>query len=240
MSDLRLRRLERRAQQGDLHAKSQLLLGLVRAGQLPFSHIVWASYLKDPASRLVVDDPSVLIDCGFCLARRERYERDTRQYKEPLPVCLKCRNTARTNLDGDLIKFVKRVEDVPMRVLAAWACDCAERAIDRLAPRNPRAFHGRYRLPNEPERNPMLQNVIESIRRWRRSGEIDPLLFQVSGGANTEARLARAVVQCEMDGVGPRLRVGIAQVVSDSWDSTRVERTWQEDRLIHYLLGYCE
>jgi len=240
VADLRLRELERRAQQGGPQEHAHLLLARVRAGQLPFNHIVWASYLKDPASRLVVENPSVLIDCGFCLARRERYERDTRQYKEPLPVCLKCRNTTRTNLDGDLIKFVKRVEDVPMRVLAAWACDCAERAIDRLAPRNPRAFHGRYRLPNEPERNPMLQNVIVSARRSLRSGETDPLLYQVSGGTNTEARIARAVVQSELEGVGQSLRNGIAEVVSDSWDGTRVERTWQEDRLIHYLLGYCE
>lgn len=240
MADLQLRRLERSARSGDPQANARLLLARVRNGQLPFEHIVWASYLKDPASRAVVENPSVLIDCGFCRARRERYALDTRHYKEPLPVCLKCRNTTRTNLDGDLIKFVNRVEDVPIRVLVAWVCACAERAIERLSARNPRAFHGRYRMPGQPERDPMLQNVIVSARRWLDTDQIDPLLFQVSTSGGVTGRIARAIVQSGMEGVGPRLRRGLAEVVSNAWDGTRVERTWQEQRLIDHLLGYCE
>jgi hypothetical protein len=208
---------------------------LARTGRLPREHLLWAAHLGSHAARLVVDQEQILVNCVYCKARRERYAQDTRGYKQPLPLCNRCNNTTKTKFDGDLIKFVKQVEAVPIRVLVPWACDCAEKAIDRLAPR--RTSAGRYRLPNEPERDMLFQNVLVSARRWVKTGEVDPLLYQTStvGGPG---RISRAIVQRDMDGVGRRLRIGLAELVSEAWDGSRAERTWQEGCLIQYLLGY--
>ena len=237
MADLQLRSLERRAQQGDPQAAARQLLMRVRMGQLPIEHIEWAAQLKSPIARIIVESPNVLIGCGYCKARRERWEADKRVYKEPLPVCLKCRNTLKTRFDGDLIRFVKQVSDVPLSVLIAWVCDCAERSIEKIVP--VRRQNGRYRLPNQPERDPMLQNVIAHTKEWLDGSEPNALLYQMASSGGPGAVIAKAVVQGNMEAYEHGVRMSLADLVSHCWDGTRVERTWQEDRLIHYLLSYC-
>jgi hypothetical protein len=236
VSDLQLRRMERRAQAGDHQAAAHQLILRIRVGEVPREHVTWAAHQGDPVAKLVEEHPQVLIDCGYCRRRRTRWEQDTRRYKEPLPYCNRCNNTTRTTLERGLIRFAKQTEGVPIRLLVAWACDCAERGIDRLSSKNPNAFEGRYRLPNQPLRDPTFQNVIASARHWLHTGIVDQLIFQ-----NADANpIARAVAQSEMEGAGKRLRSGLAEIVSEAWDCSRVERTWQEGRLIQYLLGYCE
>lgn len=246
MADLQLRSLGREVAQGDLDAVTRQIRMRMRAGDLPREHVMWAAHLGDPCARLIEEHPRILVECRFCHERRERYERDTRRFRQPLPVCLKCNNTTRTLLEKGLIKFVEQVDAVPLRLLIAWTCDCAEKQLARLSPRNLDAFSGRYRLPNQPLRDTTLGNIIEAARRWLDGAATDPLIFQVAAVSPTAVRsgtgrpscyIARAVAQIDMEERNYELRQGLAKVVSDAWDCTRIERDWQEQCLIQYLLG---
>lgn len=255
MADLQLRRLERKAAEGDTDAAARQLLMRVRAGQLPSDHIVWASHLGCPIARLIEENPQITVECSNCRSRRERQRRrnrDPRNYPTPIREtprdCMRCRGAKHVRLDRGLIKFVQQVEDVPQRLLIAWAADCAEHQLRNLSPKNPNAFHGRYRLPNQPERDPTLKSMIlPAVRCWLESGTVNPVLYQYASGnasvyhdSGTPQSLAVGVVRTGIEDEARTVRFRLAGVASNAYHAaggTKEERTWQERRLIHYLLG---
>lgn len=226
----------------------------VRAGHLPGNHVVYASHLGDPVARTLEPAPRVMVDCPTCRWRREERIRRTRE-RGPTPLretpkhCLKCYGSERVLLERGLIKFVQEVEDVPHRLLAAWATDCAEHQLERLSPRNALAFEGRYRLPSQPLRDPDLEvYILPAVREWLKTGQICPVIYQ---RAATNARpdtsigvpgsLATIVALAGIEEQERQVRFRAASVASDAYHAaggTRAERDWQEQRLIKYLLGY--
>jgi len=151
-------------------------------------------------------------------------------------------------LEKGLIEFVRRVDDVPQRSLIAWAADCAEHQEALLSPRNPSAWQGRYRMPNQPERDQTLvKSVIPSVRRWLADGTVDQLIYQhaattlgVYRSLGVVDSLATAVALAGIEDEQRVVRWRTASVASMAYHAaggTREERTWQENRLIQYLLG---
>ena len=222
-----------------------MLLTRVRYGQLRPERIMWASHLGHKTCRLIEPDPSVMVDCKYCARRRKVIPEIPRPVQRPPRVCVKCNNTESIQLESGLIKFVCEVVEVPLRVLIAWAHDCAERQIEKLSPINPRAFHGRYRLPNTTERDTTLLETLRCTKRWLDGQAIDPMLFQVTANhpnrtLNRDAPfyLAQAVVRCGMED-DSILRSGLGGVVSNAYAAagmSRDERSWQENRLTELLL----
>lgn len=258
MADLQLRRLERNAlESGDLDLHAQLIRYRSRVGVIPEHHILYAAHLGDPAALRLRPDPRIIVECANCRSLREtRYRRNRDPILRPLAMeqprsCLKCSGSEDVVLDRGLIKFVREVEDVPHRLLGAWAADCAERQAHFLAPRNAVAFHGRYRMPNQPERQPELTDtILPAVRQWLRNGEVDPLLYMrasvsTSPYTNVGAVVCLATIAASADAEGQernvRFRAGeVASLAYHAAGGTRVERSWQENRLVRYLLGYLD
>jgi hypothetical protein len=163
---------------------------------------------------------------------------------------LKCRGSENAILESGLIRFVQLLPDVPHRLLIAWAADCVEHQIDAVAP-PPRQPVRRYRLPNETPHEPELSSLIlPAVRQWLSDGTIGSILYQRTATTGSPRRdvgvagsLALAVVRSEMEGEERTVRYRIAEIVSTCYHAaggTRDERTWQEECLIRYLLGYRE
>ncbi len=255
MADLQIRQRGREAAQGDPDAVARHLLVRVRAGQLSSDHIVWAAHLGDPVALLIEEEPQIIVTCGICRTREERQRRrnrDPRNYPTPIREtprhCMTCQGSERVRLEKGLIRFVKQVEDVPHRLLIAWAADCAEHQLAKLAPKNMSAFQGRYRMPNQPERDPTLETtILPAVRCWLESGTVNPVLYQhASSNASNHRRLGVAsslavgVARTGMENEARTVRFRLASVASEAYHAsggTKEERTWQEGRLIHYLLG---
>jgi hypothetical protein len=153
-------------------------------------------------------------------------------------------------LEKGLINFVKQVDDVPATLLVGWATDCAEHQLDALSPRNAAAWRGRYRLPNQPLRDPVLENqIIPSVRKWLQDGTIDQTFYQRAGtlasiraNVGVISALATMVVLAGVEDEHRRIRFRAAEVASTAYSASKLSREvrrWQEQRLIQYLLGYC-
>jgi hypothetical protein len=222
---------------------------------IPPEHIDYAAHLGDPVARLLNRDPRLFGECPNCRWRREeRIRRNRDPNPGPTPLretpkqCLQCNGTERVLLARGLIRFVQEVA-VDHRLLVGWAVDCAEHQHEQLSPVNLNAFQGRYRLPGQPSRDPELTDlIIPACRSWLQTGEVSALIYQrasVHSSAYAElgviASLATAVAASGMEGHERNVRVRLASVATNAYHAaggTRAERTWQERRLAHYLLGY--
>ena len=255
MSDAHLRSLARSAQQSDPEEIAREISLRVRAGILPRNHVLYAAHLGDPLAQTMENTSRIVIDCSTCQWRRDERVSRVRD-RQPTPLretprqCQRCNGSERIVLDKGLIGFVQQVQDVPHKLLIAWAADCAERQLDRLSPRNPFAFQGRYQLPNQPARDPDLERyIIPAIREWVATDKISALIYQravvnvsPSASMSTAAALASAVALANMTDQARKVRLHVACVASQAYHAaggTRDERTWQEMSLIQYLLGYC-
>jgi len=256
VADLQIRQSERESTCGDLNAIARQVRMRVRAGQIPYDHILWAAHLGDPVAQLLEQSPRIIIDCPNCRAMRERRmrrNRDPRPRPTPIRVsprnCMRCLGSESATLERGLIKFAQYVEEFPQRLLIGWATDCVEHQIENLSPRNAMAFQGRYRMPNQPVRDPTLANeLIPHIRRWLSGEPVAPILYQLATGnasvytnLGVASSLAMAVVRSEMEDEARTVRYRCASAVSSAYHAaggTREERDWQEDRLIYYLLEH--
>jgi predicted metal-dependent enzyme (double-stranded beta helix superfamily) len=91
------------------------------------------------------------------------------------------------------------------------------------------------------------REVIPHVRAWLRDQTIAPTLFQLATGnasvytnLGAARSLAIAVVRAEIEDEARNVRHRLASVASDAYHASgmaRLERGWQECRLIHYLLG---
>lgn len=196
-----------------------------------------------------------MAECPNCRWRREeRIRRNRDPNPAPTPLretprqCFRCNGAETVLLHKGLIPFVQEIP-VDHRLLVAWTVDCAEHQQEQLSPRNPEAFQGRYRLPNRPLRDPELaEQIIPACRHWLRTGEVSPLLYQrasinssINADLGTIGGLATAVAASGMEGQERNVRVRLAGVVSGAYHAaggTKAERSWQEQRLSDYLLGY--
>jgi len=254
VADLQLRRMGRRAVQGDPDAIAHEIIMRVRTGALPRNHIVYAAHLGSSIAKRLEEDPRIIVDCANCQARREERTRRNRS-PGPTPIretprhCLRCNGAERVVLDKGLIKFLKQADDVPHRILVGWSADCVEHQLENLAPRNPMAYQGRYRLPNQPTQDPTLETVVlPAVRCWLETGRLDPVIYQSASVNSAPNRtlgvgtsLATMVSLSEMPDEGRKVRCRAAEIASTCYHAaggTRAERTWQEQRLISYLLGY--
>lgn len=255
--DSRVRRREREARSGGPDDLARLVLDRVRAGQIPHEHIGFAAHLGDPVAKLLESNPRIFVECPRCrFLREERNRRNRDPNPQPTPLaetpkqCIQCNGTNRILLDRGLVRFVQEVTDVSHQLLVAWAVDCAEHQQEQLSPMNPIAFQGRYRLPGQPARDPELSDlIIPACRQWVATGEVSPLLYQrasVNSGLYSNlgviASLATAVAASGMEGQDRHVRVRLANVATDAYHAaggTRAERTWQEQRLVQYLLGFA-
>lgn len=252
-----VRRRERESQLGGPEETARLVIDRVRAGQIPFTHIAYAAHLGDPVAKLLDENPRLFIECPTCRHRREeRIRRNRDPNPQPTPLaetpkqCIYCNGTDRLLLDRGLIRFVREVTGVAHQLLVSWAADCAQHQQETLSPMNPGAFLGRYRLPGQPARDPELSDlIIPACRHWVATGEVSPLLYQrasinsgIHANLNVIESLATAVAASGMEGQDHQVRVRLANVASDAYHAaggTKTERTWQEQRLVQYLLGFA-
>ena len=254
MADLQMRRMGRRALQGDPEAMAHEVVMRIRAGSLPRNHVIYAAHLGSPLAQSIEPAYQIVTACSNCRARREERTRRNREsrrtpLRETPRSCLACKGAGRTFLQKGLIRFVQNVEDVPHRLLVAWAADCAEHQCEALSPRNPHAFQGRYRLPGQPERNPYLpERILPMVRQYLETGKIDPLIYQSASVSTSHTRklgvpvaLATMTALVDIEGSEIKVRYHAAEIASDAYHAaggTRDERTWQEECLIRYLLSY--
>jgi len=257
VADLQLRRLER-SNQGDPQSLARKIHMRVRTGQISSERVTWAAHLGDSTARMIDADPRIITDCPSCQALRDartRRNRDPRSRPTPIREtprqCLHCKGSEKVVLEKGLIRFVQQIP-VPHRLLIAWGADCAEHQLETLVPNPEPVSRGmRYRLPNAPtpQEHELPAVILPAVRRWVHEGVVDPVLYQRAshtGSVRTDvgvaASLATAVVRSGVEDEERMVRFRIGEVASMAYHAaggTRSERTWQEERLIGYLLGNC-
>lgn len=229
----------------------------VRIGELTQQQILWASWLGDPAARILEPEPIIEVECQCpraflgCFGTSPRLERPK--------VCGRCKGTKKVTLSEGVVAFAGLTR-VPTRLLIAWAADCAERGVIALKGQRQHPV-GRYRLPTDPK-VPLptpLEVTIEMVRSWLRTGTLPSELFARAnerlvnhatrqnlyayGAPTIAASLANAAIRAETEGSEIEVRRSVAGIISDTYTELgckRDEREWQTRRIIQYLLGLLE
>ena len=226
VADTRLRETERLAAQGDPDAQARLLALRIRSGLLPREQVLWAAHLGDAVATAVVSDPQIFVECSC----KDREPQRGVWSDNPPRLCLTCKGRGRIVVETDLIHFVRKV-DVPLMILIPWVCDCAGRSPDLI------------------RQDPRLQEILHCTRRWLNGQAVDRAIYEVAsytssrglGRAPPAFTLAQTVAGYPIPpDRRPLTRQTLAFVVSQAYGlagSTRVERGWQTQRLVYYILG---